>query len=157
MHQLPSYQEGCGGSYNTLSTIVILISLVRSLLKKKPGFGMLANSHTGLVNAENTGSTTKLWSYVNDDDDDDNDNSTRSRIPKEQQDDDDDDATRQRSRIPPSTGAYSHLQGLSFIARENLEPGHEIFVEYGDHVCNKMSAITVVERYFCCLYNIVSL
>ena len=97
---------------------------------------MLANSHTGLVNTENKGSASKLYSYVNkEDDDDDNANNNASassirRTPEEEQDDE----TRQRSRIPPSTGAFSHLQGLSFVARDNLEPGHEIFVEYGDHV-----------------------
>jgi hypothetical protein len=99
---------------------------------------MLANSHTGLVNTENKGSASKLWSYVNkEDDDDDNSTSRKQRTPEEKEQDDD---TRQRSRIPPSTGAFSHLQGLSFVARDNLEPGHEIFVEYGDHVGRQSAA-----------------
>jgi hypothetical protein len=103
---------------------------------------MLANSHTGLVNTENGGSASKLWSYVNHDDDDDNEDaaaadgatSSSSRKRRIQQEEEENDETRQRSRIPPSTGAFSYLQGLSFIAREDLEAGHEIFVDYGDHV-----------------------
>jgi hypothetical protein len=100
---------------------------------------MLANSHTGLVNTENGGSASKLWSYVNHDDDDDDPDSdsndaSSSRKRRIHEQEEENDATRQRSRIPPSTGAFTYLQGLSFIARENLEAGHEIFVEYGDHV-----------------------
>ena len=86
---------------------------------------MLANSHTGLVNAENAGSQDKLWSYVDKDDDDHGEGKEEEKHP----------ALRNRSRIPPSTGAYSHLHGLSFIAIQDLEPGHEVFVEYGDNVC----------------------
>jgi len=67
-----------------------------------PGLGMLANSHTGLLNVENLGPMMVK------------DNNARRRMSQ------------------PSLGAYTEYSNLTFQAMIDIPAGHELFVEYGD-------------------------
>jgi hypothetical protein len=77
-----------------------------------PGFGMLANSHTGLVDLENFGCLSSISSTTNNGD-------TRNPsvvVPRQH----------------PTVGAASECQVVTFRTTRFIPAGYELYVEYGD-------------------------